>query len=100
MTTIGKLGQTSKDMRNILIRWIATSRMQSRLMDTVLLTPLTSSQKAWSGRLSLPHELHRECKRTGILIKQLTCLFPTSQRLELYYQLITEVYLKLRFVNF
>ncbi|XP_046646984.1 uncharacterized protein LOC124337021 [Daphnia pulicaria] len=90
LTSIGKLSQTSKDMRNILIRWIGSSRMQSRLMDTILLTPFTSTEKAWSGRLSLPYGLHRECKCTGILIKQLTCLFPTSQRLGLYHQLITE----------
>ncbi|KZS11338.1 F-box only protein 47 [Daphnia magna] len=90
LTSIGHLGQTSKDMRNILIRWTGTSRMQYRLMQTVLRTRLTS-QKTWNGKLSLPSELHIECQRTGVLLKLLTCLFPTSQRLGLYYQLITEV---------
>lgn len=94
VTSIGHLGQTSKDMRNILIRWTGTSRMQYRLMQTVLRTRLTS-QKTWNGKLSLPSELHIECQRTGVLLKLLTCLFPTSQRLGLYYQLITEVYLPL-----
>nr|CAH0101723.1 unnamed protein product [Daphnia galeata] len=90
LTSIGKLGQTSKDMRNILIRWIGSSQLHNRLTDRILLNPLISSHKEWTGRLSLPRDLHLECKRTGILIKQLTCLFPTSQRLGLYHQLIAE----------
>ena len=85
-------------MRDILVRWMSTTQMHDRLIQKILQAKLSPIEEVWSGRLSLPREVRIECRRTGILVKQLTCLFPTSKRLELYYQLTNGVqfFFKLR----
>lgn len=94
VTSIGQLGQTSKSMRDILIRWTSTTRLHDRLIQSVLRQAFAT--KDVRGRLYLARELRTECQRAGILIKQLTCLFPSCQRLGLYYQLTNEVTLSVK----
>lgn len=89
VNTIGRLGQTSKAIRDILIRWTATQRMYGRLVRCASFPFVPKI--GICGKTLLPQDLHRECQLTGVLIKQLTYLFPSSQRLGLYYQLTNEV---------
>ena len=92
MDTIGQLGQTSKSIRDVLIRWTGTTRMHDRLVESALNFDVKHQKPIGGKKVVVPHDLNKECQRTGVLIKQLTYLFPSSQRLGLFYQLTNEVY--------
>lgn len=80
-------------MRDISIRWTCTKQMLDRLINRILQANLSPLQKNWTGKLTLPQQLHDMCEDVGILLKRLTCLFPTAQRLQLHHQFTKQVFL-------
>ena len=93
-SSIGCFGQTSKAMRDILLRWVKSNVMIERLTWS-LLTAELSSEVNWGE--SVPPKLEIELKQTGVLIKRLSNLFPTTNRLAIYNQMLQLVFFKIVF---
>ena len=76
-------------MRDILLRWVKSNVMIERLTWS-LLTAELSSEVNWGE--SVPPKLEIELKQTGVLIKRLSNLFPTTNRLAIYNQMLQLVF--------
>ena len=91
VTDIGCLGQTSKSIRGSLFTWVQSSHFIARIVRPFTSKSLLSSAEMCGYDFSLLRDLPTHCHQMGLLLKKLTTVIPTDDRIRLYQQVVIEM---------